>query len=143
MNPLLIRNRLRSWLFVLMKMLATLAKIITVQEELFNPNVVKVVCTLDGEALYFSRQPIPYLRNKSEEEWLHFHTYYKHLGLYAYRQSALKKITSLRVSSLEKSESLEQLRWLENGYKIAVGITDKESHAVDTPEDIQKLMNFF
>ena len=90
------------------------------------------------EALYFSRSIIPFTRGKDHSEWLAGHTYYKHIGLYAYRANVLKEITSLPQSSLELAESLEQLRWLENGYKIKVGISEIETIGIDTPEDLAR-----
>ncbi|MBL7885048.1 MAG: 3-deoxy-manno-octulosonate cytidylyltransferase [Bacteroidia bacterium] len=122
--------------------LATLVKKINSNEELFNTNIPKVVLNTKKEAIYFSRQTIPYLRGKESNEWLSFHTYYKHIGIYAYRSDILAKITALSPSQLELSESLEQLRWIENGYKINTEITDFESVAIDTPEDLKKLINF-
>ncbi|MEI9920744.1 MAG: 3-deoxy-manno-octulosonate cytidylyltransferase [Bacteroidota bacterium] len=116
--------------------LATLAKKIEDEEALVNPNVVKLVKGLNGEALYFSRATIPYLRNKVE------HTFFKHIGMYAYRSDILEKITKLPVSKLEKAESLEQLRWLENGFRIKVAETERETIGVDTPEDLEKAVTF-
>lgn len=109
---------------------------------LFNANSPKVVLNKEHEALYFSRSIIPYMRGKPYTEWLTNHTYYKHIGLYAYRAETLKEITHLPPSSLEIAESLEQLRWLENGYKIKVGITQQETIGIDTPEDMQKALEF-
>ena len=103
-----------------------------------NPNSPKVVVDAAMHALYFSRSVIPYLRNCPKEEWLSSHTFYKHIGLYAYRVEALKSITSLPQSQLELAESLEQLRWLENGYTIKVGISSIETIGIDTPEDLVK-----
>ena len=91
-------------------------------------------------ALYFSRSPIPHIRNKKESEWLTGNTFYKHIGMYAYRTDILKALTSLQVSALEKAESLEQLRWLESGYKISVAETLTETIGIDTPEDLQKAL---
>jgi 3-deoxy-manno-octulosonate cytidylyltransferase (CMP-KDO synthetase) len=122
--------------------LATLAKKITDQESLFNPNVVKLVRSSANEALYFSRSTIPHIRNTSDNEWLSKHTFLKHLGMYAYRADILEKITRLKVSSLEKAESLEQLRWLENGFRVKVAETDLETVGVDTPEDLDKAIAF-
>ena len=85
---------------------------------------------------------IPYLRGVEKEQWLDFHTFYKHLGIYAYKVSVLEKITTLPQSPMEKAESLEQLRWLENGYKIRVGITDIETVGIDTPEDLERAKAF-
>ncbi len=122
--------------------LATLIKKITTADELFNPNTPKVVFNKNMEAIYFSRNTIPFVRNSVQEEWLKDHTYYKHIGIYGYRSSILSEITKLEISLLEKAEALEQLRWVENGFKIKVAITDKESQAIDTPEDLQKLLTF-
>lgn len=104
---------------------------------LFNPNSPKVLLNKDSEAIYFSRNVIPYLRGKEQEDWINLHTYYKHIGLYAYRGDVLKEITQLPQSSLELAESLEQLRWIENGYKIKVGVTEVETIGIDTPEDLK------
>ncbi len=109
---------------------------------LFNANSPKVVVNKNMEAMYFSRSIIPYMRGKHFSEWLTNHTYYKHIGMYAYRADVLKEITSLPQSSLEIAESLEQLRWLENGYKIKVGITNQETIGIDTPEDMEKAIEF-
>lgn len=118
--------------------IATLVKKIELQDQLFNPNVVKVVFAKTGEALYFSRSTIPHLRNIAEENWLQQYSFYKHIGMYAYRTDILQQLTGLSVSSLEKAESLEQLRWLENGFKIKVAETYIETIGIDTPEDLQK-----
>lgn len=107
-------------------------------DALQNVNSPKVVLNAKMEALYFSRSIIPFTRGKDTAEWLAGHTYYKHIGLYAYRANVLKAITSLKQSSLELAESLEQLRWLENGYKIKVGISNIETIGIDTPEDLEK-----
>ena len=116
--------------------LATLIKVIGKEEQLFNPNVVKVVVNALGEALYFSRSTIPHLRNTEQSQWLANHIFYKHIGMYAYRTDILERITKLSVSSLEKAESLEQLRWLENGFKIKTAVTEIETMGIDTPEDL-------
>lgn len=105
-------------------------------DKLENVNSPKVVVDARMNALYFSRSIIPYQRNRDKSEWIANHTYYKHIGLYAYRADVLDEITRLPQSSLEIAESLEQLRWLENGYKIKVGITDVETIGIDTPEDL-------
>jgi 3-deoxy-manno-octulosonate cytidylyltransferase (CMP-KDO synthetase) len=123
-------------------LIATLAKKISASADLFNPNVPKVIIDKQGNAIYFSRHPLPYLRGKDNAEWHTLHTYYKHIGLYAYRKDVLSQITALKQSALELAESLEQLRWLENGYKIKVEITDYESVAIDAPEDLKKLEIF-
>ena len=108
-----------------------------------NPNSPKVVVGKNMEALYFSRSVIPYIRGKEKgEQWLTQHTFYKHIGLYAYRANVLREITQLPQSSLELAESLEQLRWLENGYKIKVGISDIETIGIDTPEDLSRAEAF-
>ena len=95
-----------------------------------------------SRALYFSRSVIPYLRGVERSEWLARHTFYKHIGLYAFRTEVLRAVTALPQSALEKAESLEQLRWLENGYKIGVGVTDAETIGIDTPEDLEKAEAF-
>ena len=92
--------------------------------------------------MYLSRSIIPYIGDKKYTEWLPSHTFYKHIGLYAYRAQVLKEITQLPQSALELAESLEQLRWLENGYKIKVGITEQETIGIDTPEDMEKALAF-
>lgn len=120
--------------------LATLIKKIDSVEQLFNPNLVKAVINKNSEALYFSRAPIPWFRNLEQVEWVTHHTYYKHIGMYAYRKDVLEKITQLGISALEKTESLEQLRWLENGYKIKVKETHIETIGIDTPEDLEKVL---
>lgn len=120
--------------------LATLVKIINSSEELHNVNSPKVILNMHSEALYFSRTPIPYLRDKRSDSWLSEHTFYKHIGVYGYRADILQAITKLPVSLLEKAESLEQLRWLENGYKIKVAVTDIETRAIDTPEDLKTVL---
>lgn len=111
-------------------------------EALENVNSPKVVLNKNMNALYFSRSIIPYQRNKDKAEWLAGHTYYKHIGLYAYRAEVLKQITSLPQSSLELAESLEQLRWLENGYSIKVGISEVETIGIDTPQDLARAEEF-
>lgn len=105
-------------------------------EELQSPNNVKVVCNLRHEALYFSRQPIPHLRGADLKEWPARQTYYKHVGIYAFRAEVLKRVVVLPPSALEGSESLEQLRWLDNGYRIRMSVTDHTNIGIDTPEDL-------
>ena len=125
--------------------IATLVKPFTLEngfEALENVNSPKVVVDKRMNALYFSRSIIPFMRNKDKKEWLSGHTYYKHIGLYAYRASVLKEITALPQSSLELAESLEQLRWLENGYRIKVGVTDVETIGIDTPADLERAEEF-
>jgi 3-deoxy-manno-octulosonate cytidylyltransferase (CMP-KDO synthetase) len=121
---------------------ATLAKKITDAASLDRSDVVKVVFSKNtGEALYFSRHSIPFARNVAPEQRLENIDYYKHIGLYVYRQEALQKIAGFTPSPLETAESLEQLRWLENGLRIAVGITELETISIDTPEDVIKCAN--
>lgn len=111
-------------------------------EALLNPNSPKVVVGLQGQALYFSRSVIPYLRGVAQEEWLTKHTFLKHIGLYAYRPDVLARITSMPQTPLELSESLEQLRWLENGLRITVRQVDIETVGIDTPEDLERAEKF-
>lgn len=118
--------------------LATLVKKIDAAHTLFNPNTPKVLLNNHSEAIYFSRSTIPHLRNFDESDWLNKHTFYKHIGIYGYRADILKEITLLPQSTLELAESLEQLRWIENGYSIKVAITNIESMGIDTPEDLEK-----
>lgn len=119
--------------------IATLVKKITNPKELFSPNIPKVVFGKNGQALYFSRSPIPYLRDFPSDQWLYHSSYYKHVGIYGYKRETLIEIAAMSPSPLEKTESLEQLRWLENGVKIAVAETTYESYSVDTPQDLEKL----
>ena len=127
--------------------IATLAKPYTEDDdlqELLTPNIVKVVFSEHtGEALYFSRSVIPYLRGVEQEEWLRQGRYFSHIGLYAYRADVLMRITQLPPSSLEQAESLEQLRWLENGLKIKVAVSNTKSIGIDTPEDLQQAIAYF
>ncbi|MFN7313823.1 MAG: 3-deoxy-manno-octulosonate cytidylyltransferase [Bacteroidota bacterium] len=111
--------------------IASLKKAIKSEEEIRNPNVVKVVTNANGEAIYFSRSPIPYRRNPEANI-----TYYKHVGIYGYKAQVLTKLTQLPMGVLEQAESLEQLRWLENGFKMMLKETDMETVAVDTPDDL-------
>ncbi len=121
--------------------IASLATPIKSDEELNSPNVVKVVIGKSGKALYFSRSPIPYLRENASRNFTANHTFLKHVGIYAYRSEVLKQIVKLERSTLEKAESLEQLRWLENGFSVHIKCTESESLAVDTPEDLSKIIN--
>ncbi len=123
--------------------LATLAKKIDKEDDLFSPNVVKVVMDTNKKALYFSRSPIPYNRTAPKNNWTGHHDYFKHVGIYAYRTDVLEKITKLKVSGLEQAESLEQLRWLQNGYSIKVNETQYHSIGIDTPEDLEKVKDFY
>ena len=116
--------------------ICTLAKKINNAADLLNPNVVKVVFSPEANALYFSRSPIPYARGIDQKDWTNNHTYYKHIGLYAYKTSVLLKIASYDEGILEKTESLEQLRWLEKGIAISVLKTNIENTGIDTPADL-------
>ncbi len=120
--------------------IATLAHHLMDNRDLINPSIVKITRNVNGEALYFSRSPIPFIRESSNTDWTKSYTFLKHIGIYAYRPDVLEKIVKLAPSSLEKAESLEQLRWLENGFSVMVEITDKESFPVDTPEDLKKFI---
>lgn len=117
--------------------IATLVKPFTENDNIFNENTPKVVISKNNHALYFSRSVIPFVRGSEKEDWSKKHQFYKHIGLYAYKSDVLHEITSLEMGSLEQVESLEQLRWLENGYTIKVAITESETHAIDTPEDLE------
>lgn len=120
--------------------IATLVKKVQNQQELFNPHSPKVVINKLSEAVYFSRSPIPHIRGQETQEWLAHFVFFKHIGIYGYRVDILRQITKLPVSPLEKAESLEQLRWIENGYRIKVAETELETFAIDTPEDLEKLI---
>jgi len=132
-------NEIKSSFKLKKTQIATLIKPINNKDDIFNPNKPKVVISNKNEAIYFSRSPIPFLRGQKDNKWVSKHLYYKHIGLYGYRKDILKEITKLDTSPLEKAESLEQLRWLENGYKIKVGFTEHESISIDTPRDIEKI----
>ena len=118
--------------------LASVAKRIQDKDELFSENTVKVVMDKQGNALYFSRNPIPYMRHLDHNKWLEKGVFYKHIGIYAYKAEPLCQIAEMQPTMLEMSESLEQLRWLENGLSIRMGITQHESLSIDTPEDLEK-----
>jgi 3-deoxy-manno-octulosonate cytidylyltransferase (CMP-KDO synthetase) len=120
--------------------IATLIKKVLTNEELHNTNSPKVIVNKNSEAIYFSRSPLPHIRGQEPQNWLRHFTYFKHIGIYGYRADILQQITKLPISSLEKAESLEQLRWIENGYKIKVAETELETYAIDTPEDLKKLI---
>jgi 3-deoxy-manno-octulosonate cytidylyltransferase (CMP-KDO synthetase) len=120
--------------------LATLIKKIETQEELFNFNTPKVIINKKSEAIYFSRQVIPYLKNISSESFLDHHTFYKHIGIYGYRTTTLSIVSKLKISGLEKAEMLEQLRWIENGFKIKIAITKIESLAIDILSDVDAVL---
>lgn len=122
--------------------IATLGKAFTSMDAVKTPNSPKIVVDNNGFAMYFSRSVIPFVRGKEEAEWLSHYPFLKHLGIYAYRKEVLRQVTQLPQSSLEIAESLEQLRWLQNGYKIKVGTTDVETVGIDTPEDLQRAEEF-
>lgn len=117
--------------------IATLVKEIDSADELFNPNRPKVVLDSNQNALYFSRSPIPYVRGEKENNWLLANTFWAHIGMYAYKKEVLQHITQLNSGKLERIEALEQLRWLENGYRIKTAVTQFQSIGIDTPEDLQ------
>jgi 3-deoxy-manno-octulosonate cytidylyltransferase (CMP-KDO synthetase) len=126
--------------------IATLAKRFTEKdgfEALNNPNSPKLVVNKSNEAMYFSRSIIPFRRGAETADWILLNTYLKHVGIYAYRADVLRQLTQLEQSPLEISESLEQLRWLENGFRIKVGYTDVETVGIDTPEDLEKVKMLF
>jgi len=120
--------------------IATLIKRIETTEELFNPNRPKVVTDNQQNALYFSRSPIPYVRGTANDEWISAHNFWAHIGMYAYKSEVLQKISKLKQGELEKVESLEQLRWLENGFKIKTAVTEHQSIGIDTPEDLTQAL---
>lgn len=122
--------------------IATLGKPFTSMEAVENPNSPKIVLDNNSCAMYFSRNVIPYVRGAEKSDWLSRYPYLKHLGIYAYRRKVLAEVTKLPQSSAEKAESLEQLRWLQNGYKIKVGITQVETIGIDTPADLEKAEAF-
>jgi 3-deoxy-manno-octulosonate cytidylyltransferase (CMP-KDO synthetase) len=134
-------NQLCSLLSETQAKVATLARRINDTADITNPNVVKIVMDSRGKALYFSRSPVPYMRNVPVEEWNNHHKFYKHIGIYGFRAETLRDIVTMQPGTLEKAESLEQLRWLEYGTEIFVALTNFESIAVDTPEDLEKLIN--
>ena len=122
--------------------IATLIRPITDHAILGSVNSPKVVINAKNEALYFSRSVIPFLRNHTEENWLTYFPFYQHIGIYGYRKEILKAISNLKPSPLELAENLEQLRWLENGYKIRTSISDHISIAIDTPEDLKNIEQY-
>lgn len=125
--------------------IATLARLFDKQmgfEALFDPNKVKVIFNNQNKAIYFSRAIIPYVRGEEWTKWLDVRKFYIHVGMYAYRSEVLGTITSLPQSSLELSESLEQLRWIENGFQIMIGLTDEPTIGIDTPEDLEEAIKF-
>lgn len=122
--------------------IATLGKPFESMEAVQNPNSPKIVVDNMGFAMYFSRSVIPYVRGKEMSSWLTHYPFLKHLGIYAYRKDVLRQVTQLPQSSLEIAESLEQLRWLQNGFKIKVGTTDVETVGIDTPQDLERAEEF-
>ncbi len=118
--------------------IATLIKKIDTTEELFNPNRPKVVIDKNKNALYFSRSTVPFIRGEKEGNWLLAANFWVHIGMYAYRKDVLQEITGLGPGILERAEALEQLRWLENGYKIKTAVTEFQSIGIDTPEDLAR-----
>ena len=118
--------------------LASLAKRIDDADELFSPNAVKVVVNQEGNAMYFSRNPIPFMRNVDRDEWLAKGRFYKHIGIYAYKADVLRQVARMEPSTLEQAESLEQLRWLENGLAIRMALSDAENISIDTPDDLHR-----
>lgn len=120
--------------------LGTLVKKIVDPSLLDNPNTMKVVLSREKNALYFSRACVPYLRDHPKSEWLNHHTFYKHIGIYAYRKDVLAEIVKLPQGDLEKAESLEQLRWLEKGYQIKIAETKLETIGIDAPEDVERAL---
>ena len=121
--------------------IATLIKKIDSEEELLDKNVVKVIIGKSKRALYFSRSPLPFIRGIEVSDWLSEYSFFKHVGIYAYRAEVLKEISALEPSPLEKAEGLEQLRWLDHGYVIYTEVTDYEGISIDTPEDLLKITN--
>lgn len=117
--------------------IATLVKQIDNTEELFNPNRPKVVLDKSQQAIYFSRSPIPFVRGEEESFWLRVNTFWAHIGMYAYKKEVLQEITRLEPTKLEIAESLEQLRWIENGFQIKTAVTQHQSIGIDTPDDLQ------
>jgi 3-deoxy-manno-octulosonate cytidylyltransferase (CMP-KDO synthetase) len=118
--------------------IATLVKAVENSEEIFDENKPLVVYDHNNFAMYFSRSPIPFIRGSEQKNWLTAHNFYRHIGIYAYRRNILQEITRLPLSNLEAAEALEQLRWLENGYRIKVAETDFHSIGIDTPADLKK-----
>ena len=118
--------------------LASLAKRIDDVDELFSPNAVKVVVNQEGNAMYFSRNPIPFMRNVDRDVWLDKGRFYKHIGIYAYKAAVLRQVARMEPTALEQAESLEQLRWLENGLSIRMALSDAENISIDTPDDLHR-----
>jgi 3-deoxy-manno-octulosonate cytidylyltransferase (CMP-KDO synthetase) len=142
-DPLLIDQTIRTLLDDPAAVVSTAVKRTTSHQDVFNSNVVKVVMDTNGYALYFSRSPLPYVRDaRRDEDWFSSTTFYKHFGIYVYRAEFLQHYTTLKQTPMETAEKLEQLRILENGFKIKCVITEYESLPVDTPEDLQRVINY-
>ncbi|MEL6195300.1 MAG: 3-deoxy-manno-octulosonate cytidylyltransferase [Bacteroidota bacterium] len=123
------------------KGIGTLIQPIKDADKIFDPNSVKVVADTEGYALYFSRSPIPFVRKEGDRsKWLEHHPFYKHIGIYGFSTEAIQKIEAMPPASLEMAESLEQLRWLAHGLRIKTAITELHSPAVDTPEDLERIL---
>lgn len=120
--------------------IATLIQPILANEDIFLPDMVKVVLDSNFDAVYFSRSPIPYIAGAEQSKWLEYFNFYGHVGLYAYRNTTLQQLSKLKEGKLEKAESLEQLRWLENGFKIKTRVTDSDNFGIDTPGDLEKVI---
>jgi 3-deoxy-manno-octulosonate cytidylyltransferase (CMP-KDO synthetase) len=120
--------------------IATLIKKIETGDDIFNPNLPKVIVSKQGYALYFSRSPIPYIMGRDQSEWINSHTFFRHIGMYAFRGETLQEISALEPATLEMAESLEQNRWLEHGYSIKVRVTPYDTIAIDTPGDLEKII---
>lgn len=143
-EPFIAKSQIETVYQLLMQenaQVATLVKEIKSTHELFSPHVVKVVMNNDKNGMYFSRSPIPFMRDVPEDIWAEEHTYFKHIGIYGFQKSVLKDITKLQATTLENAENLEQLRWLQNGYVIKLGLTDIATQAVDTPQDLEFILN--
>ncbi len=144
-EPFILPEQIRSLVKVFEQpaaSIATLRKPVRTNDELLNPNIVKVVCDHKHHAMYFSRQPIPYLRSVESGNWVDNYAYYRHVGMYGFRSDIIPQLSKLQPSGLELAESLEQLRWLENGFSITVADTDFISPAIDTPGDLLTVENF-
>lgn len=121
--------------------IGTLIKKIEDPAKIFDPNLVKVVIDKKGQALYFSRNPIPFQSKNVQKDWIRKHDYYKHVGIYGFKTETLRTLTKIKASSLEIAESLEQLRWLENGFEIQTALTERESISIDSPNDLEQIIS--
>lgn len=138
LDPMMLSHLSKSFIDPKIR-ISTLIKKISSEDEIFDPNLPKVVVDKNGMVLYFSRSPIPYVSNIEKSRWFVEYPFYKHIGIYAFRTKTLMEITQLPPSTLEQAELLEQNRWLENGYTIYVEETQHESISIDTPEDLEKI----